>query len=487
MEEQNNPTTTNPTPPVHSILEPDKPVTTKSGSRLKKFILFLLMLIVLLGGAAGGIYAVAYNKVEIRNEKLQQQIAFLVQGLPYLPKTPEFLLAKTALVHQTTTKYSYQTSLTLKSDAISQGLGVTQLDFKANGGIDYSDPNNVITNTSVYLSNAPLLEAKMNGESVYFKVNSIPAPVLSILGLEKSTFDPISNKWVMYPLEKSAANSNGQNQPYVLSEDLINDIYNNFIDKELTDNITIEQTSKDNVAVYKLSLKADDKLTDHIGQIIIDNAPKDQTIDNYSSHLSSLLKNLNIEVNVDKNSYHLRDFTISGDISYYGDTADNFAKSHNTPPFLNFVLTSSFDNFGNAVEFNAPGEYISYDEFINRLNQITAQFGLYVGGNQIAQDDTTRISNLRTIQAALELYNTDCGQYPQQLSLLVGGSYCGGKNVRYLQSVPKDPNGEDFYYKLDNQGSYDLCANLSATPSADYNNCPNDSYNYHLISPQFNF
>jgi hypothetical protein len=225
-------------------------------------------------------------------------------------------------------------------------------------------------------------------------------------------------------------------------------------------------------------MKADEKLTNHIGQVIAQNT-NDATAKQYGNNLANLLKDLNIEAQIEKGTYYLRSVSISGKLAYYGSVSDASA------PEIGFTLSSSFDNFGKNVTLSAPTETMSYEDFVNGLNNITAQFGLYVGGNQSAQDDTTRISDLRTIQAALELYDTDCGQYPQQLDLLVGGSYCAGKNIKYLKSVPQDPSGADYYYKLDDQGTYDLCANLSATPSADYNNCPNDSYNYHLISPRF--
>lgn len=51
------------------------------------------------------------------------------------------------------------------------------------------------------------------------------------------------------------------------------------------------------------------------------------------------------------------------------------------------------------------------------------------------------------IVKALEMYNQDYGQYPENLEMLV---------PQYLSEVPKTSTGDDFFYKLRNLDGYYL-------------------------------
>ena len=73
--------------------------------------------------------------------------------------------------------------------------------------------------------------------------------------------------------------------------------------------------------------------------------------------------------------------------------------------------------------------------------------------------DARRKSDLKQIQAALELYRADCGSYPAPAAgngvpspltsastPVVSPSNCTGLNVTYMQAVPKDPKNTVYYY-----------------------------------------
>lgn len=57
--------------------------------------------------------------------------------------------------------------------------------------------------------------------------------------------------------------------------------------------------------------------------------------------------------------------------------------------------------------------------------------------------DAQRKSDLRQIQAALEMYRADAGTYPTLPSC--GSSLVSG-SVTYMQKVPCDPSGGSYYY-----------------------------------------
>lgn len=144
-----------------------------------------------------------------------------------------------------------------------------------------------------------------------------------------------------------------------------------------------------------------------------------------------------------------------------------------------------------------------------------------LGGARGSARDAQRISDLKTIQTALEAYFNDYGCYPANNS---GGADCANSNnwvgpvestsaewsslfetlvPRYLAQVPEDPiNSQDFYYSYGNVGvvsniGYDLIARLETNHEASCGRvenkymwgmrkgdeqCTPDTANYYVIS-----
>ena len=79
--------------------------------------------------------------------------------------------------------------------------------------------------------------------------------------------------------------------------------------------------------------------------------------------------------------------------------------------------------------------------------------------------DGRRISDLSMIQAALEQYYAQNGNYPADVP--DGGMRWEYGGVTYLKSVPGDPSGGNYKYCL-NTSNYEICANMeddSSLPS----------------------
>lgn len=109
--------------------------------------------------------------------------------------------------------------------------------------------------------------------------------------------------------------------------------------------------------------------------------------------------------------------------------------------------------------------------------------------------DSKRQSDLRSIQSALEQYNSDQGFYPATITFdgSSGLSY-GGKT--YLNTVPTDPTGSPQYsyapspLSCDNSTtakqctSYCLYANLENSSSSQLGSCPSvTGYNFAVTPP----
>jgi type II secretion system protein G len=101
---------------------------------------------------------------------------------------------------------------------------------------------------------------------------------------------------------------------------------------------------------------------------------------------------------------------------------------------------------------------------------VVALLGIFAAGlitiinpaNQLKHSrDSKRKSDMKQIQAALELYRSDQGVYPDQgISNTVANcdsntsmkDDCSAPQVTYLQSVPKDPKSSNNYYYCTDPG-----------------------------------
>jgi len=96
--------------------------------------------------------------------------------------------------------------------------------------------------------------------------------------------------------------------------------------------------------------------------------------------------------------------------------------------------------------------------------------------------DGKRKSDLEQIRAALELYRTDEGEYPANLSSLTGGS------IIYMEKVPDDPLGDyDYSYaSVVPNSTYVLCAALELETSGTctgVSDCDTGTCNYEVNNP----
>ncbi len=117
--------------------------------------------------------------------------------------------------------------------------------------------------------------------------------------------------------------------------------------------------------------------------------------------------------------------------------------------------------------------------------------------------DARRKSDLKQIQAALELYRADQSSYPNPSSsnsvaicsgITLAVPCSGGSSVAYLQSVPRDPNtGGHYYYctsSCTSVNSYRIYTCLENTGDRDARggpvtgfNCPSNRVYFYVESP----
>ncbi|OGY14365.1 MAG: hypothetical protein A3A62_01725 [Candidatus Blackburnbacteria bacterium RIFCSPLOWO2_01_FULL_44_43] len=108
---------------------------------------------------------------------------------------------------------------------------------------------------------------------------------------------------------------------------------------------------------------------------------------------------------------------------------------------------------------------------------------------RVSARDAKRKADIAEIRSSLEIYRTDCGEYPSALtfgSALSGGvTVCTG-NV-YMPTVPNDPinasGSRKYYYARLSVNTYELCASLEQGGSATCGGSCTATCNYRATNP----
>jgi hypothetical protein len=469
-----------------------------------KITAMIVVVLFLISFAGTGTFAwgVAQNRIKLdKYPKVELAIKQVVFSIPGVPKSAEYLIARSYLAQEKVDKESYDISLAVSPDSQSDPLGLGNLDFQIKGDLDYSDPKNINFTSDIFLTKGLNVEVRKLNSVVYFNIKDVPAVILTAFGLNKDQFSPILNKWISWditPLDTEARKMVQDQELSLSKSNLQTGELSKLLDPAVLDKISVTNSEVDGHKSYKLTLDADTQTVDTIQTILEEYSdnPGDLSVLGYTADtpkLSDFVKFLKIEAYIDKDNYYMRKLaaTVSFefdpaefDAMYLGDTPPQAEKSKAT-----IVYASLFDNFGEEITIEIPDTDMTSDEFLKQMSEIVSSFyqTMFNQGfdsmtdNSSITNDSKRLSAISTYKYSLEAYKLECGIYPDNLNKLTEQS-CTGSNYPYIRSVFKDPDGSDYYYSSDGT-TYDLCANFDNPPAS--TPCPDPSYNYHLGSESF--
>lgn len=478
---------------THVIQGADTPPPKKSKKGLL-LLLILTFLVLAFAGSAAFAWGVAYGSIKMDNyPKVEVAIKNAVYSLPFTQKPPEFLLAKTIMAHQDVTRESFDVSVAVGSDELSDPLGITQLDFQIKGNVDYTDPKNVFFNTEIFLTKGLNIELKKNGDMVYFNIKDIPSFLLAFAGMSKSQFEPVLNKWVSWdvsPLDTEARRTIQDTEVDYLDPVFAEEKFNEYLDDYLLEKLVVTDDEVDGHKVYKIALNADSEVIDYLQRKLENSSSQggSYSVLGYtadSEKLSDYVKTLTVEIYIDKRSYYTRKLIFSSSLEYDSSELSDLGLTGSGSSMADFAFAAKFDNFGEEVVVNEPMVDMTSEEFIEKISVIVAEIygnmmGVPEGGlneTQALARDARRKADLEHIRAALELYRADCKKYPARVNELLVG--CPESANEYLKIIPEDPLSTPYYYQS-NGSEYFLCANFDTPPVNPLSSCPDPSYNYHI-------
>jgi hypothetical protein len=471
---------------------------SKSGNRMKilKALLIMLILAVVFVATPAAVWAIAYEKIELRSApEFQQKVSYVVMSLPFTPKTAKFILIKSTLAGQDITSSSFDISAAIDSSQADDLFGLNKFDFSVNGAASYADPKNINTYFNLSITKDFNMDFRKKEDDVYFKINKVPSFLLNLIGIRTETISPLINRWVHYDaksLDTDARKMLDEKPKADESKEAI-ESFERVFDKKLLSAITVKEAKEEEVPVYVLTLKFTDDLLDHFFRNVERESSRDVNLQLQNKNTlkpSDNVKNMNLEFSIEKDSYNFRKVS-----TYFDFVADNKLVDLQTnsnvlgitsPSFfspgdkVSVAIIATFKDYGKMVIVETPEEAMGFEEFGNKLSEILYEYyGAMYTQTQAANFDSKRMVDVNTLRTSLIIYHVNCQNFPSSLEELTR------EDCNYhvfIKELPKDPDGSEYYYDVTaDRQRFDLCAKLDDPPPT-ASTCPDPRFNFHVTS-----
>lgn len=461
-----------PTPTVYSSSDGNQPKTLNSSTSGKfpfKLLLVIFVLLFLLTVSASGVAAaIAYEKIKINNPELKQGISRFVMSLPFTPKTPRFILESAALAHAKVSKHSFDISLAAKTDDISSSFGLNKLDVKAKGNVDYTDPQNLKVTANASVTKDFNADLRKNDQIVYLKINKFPDYLFTYMNLDKEKISKVFENWIAFDTSSLDTQAREElekkNDSKSFTEEYVANLADDLLDDKLLPALEVSDESVDDHDSYKIHLAADDKIVDNLFFKIRDrleeNTRKNELrVSEDEQKPSDYIKNLVMDIWVDKSDYYVRKVSITLDYNPNSQSkaipsrvlglAQTPVEQLTQTPFYpgigglaktQFAIVVKFDKFGESFTVETPKESLTPDEFYQQVME-TSGFGESIGSLQDEARDTVRLSDLTTLNQVINVSVQKASQAGAQTLCAKGIAVpCKGSSVP-SSSANKAVNG----------------------------------------------
>lgn len=443
-------------PPVVAIA-PNEPIQAMMpgapsghGTKLKKIIFFFIAILILALIGGGTVYAIAYDKLKINNPEIEKKIAQFVQGLPFAPKTPKFLLNAAMAAHEKATSFDFNISVAAKSNGLTSLLGTNQGDVSIQGFIDYKDPARINFSLNGGLSTDFNIDVRKKDQFYYLKLNKIPLTILALVGIkDQSLIQPVLENWVgidITPPNTEARKAlDAQKSQDVPINDKVNEELNKLMEKVFLNAIVVSSEDLDQEKTYKLVFTPNTAVWDFIDKQRDDEYKKQYpTLPVPITKTADMFEKFVVTIWLGQKDYLIRKTEIITDIksdmplSYLSPLTSVVSSSYGMVPdskektVTSVVGVIKLSTYNQPKNVEVPAKYMSPEEFYAKVMNA-------ISGKRVSANDTTRQADIEKIFQLL----TTCYQitvphiYPKTLEDL--------KTCNEIATVPVDPGSNQPY------------------------------------------
>lgn len=459
---------TAPPPIPPSITEtPDN----KANILLIILIIVPILLLILIGTGA---VLVAYEKVSIGDKTIQQNVSNLVMALPFMPKTPKYILNKSLEAQIGVDRFTFDLSIAATSPSFTSLFGSSNLDFSAKGPVDYTDLKNPAVTLDLKSKDIDI-NYILKDEFHYFKVNHIPAVfdvILAEMGFgSASDLEKVFlNKWFYIdgkPLDTEARRElekNKQTSQYP-ANDYIDKLFTTLNQKEFSSMIQLNKEKMDSFSTYKIHFEPSDALLDKLYVELSKNSSGVSNPYLANAKISNIITKLKMDSWIDDKDFYLRKMLISYEIKTNSpptttganvDTAymgapyaplSPFASSGPIPVTFSLVLS----DYGKVIAINKPEQATNIDDLFKTLSEQVASQSAVLDQRQAIDSQFSQANNTNRRSAATQILNA-VGAYQTQKKALPPGISTVPKHIAtsganlctylvptYIPALPVDP------------------------------------------------
>lgn len=244
------------------------PVESRDAKKkpLIKIIFKALVLITIISAILIVVFSVlvAYDVVPIKNFKLKSKISLIVMGIPFLPKTPEYVLAKSLAIHSDIKTGYVEASLSAEGESASEIADLFEaqsLNMVIKGSYDYRNIENPSSDMNFLLGSDLDIQTITKDKVLYVNLKEVPIGVQSLLGMFFNlTTEEYTNKWFSYDLNELQSDTKDiieQEGPEEENTKLKREIYRNVLVEKVFKKINIEKSNIEGEDVFHLTYNTD--------------------------------------------------------------------------------------------------------------------------------------------------------------------------------------------------------------------------------------
>ena len=447
------------------VIAPTEVFSRKTHMGIKIGVGTLLALILLFGGSI----LAAYGMVPIGQGSVQQAFSNFIIGLPFMPKTKQYVIYQALQEHRKVTTFTLDASLSLSSNDISKLFGSGEFDMDIKGPVDYTDANNPSVDLHAQITNEFSADVLNKNHIVYFKISTFPAFISALLtefGFNSSIQQQLVNKWFYQdntPLNTEAAKNLQNQQPTQTPEETAKKFINALNTPDIQKSITMQTTTLDSFGAYHIHFAPSPAVLDEfIQQLSPPTTPS--TAGTLSQSLypamqykaSDYINNLIIDTWIDQRQYFVREVSVS--FTYKtptSSTSDASSALQSIVPLQSQSIPVSFvlhlTDVGKPVQIDVPKNAVKFDDFFKSLVESTAtQSGGLISSEFMQANNTKRRADVNVILNAIDQYAADHrGKLPVVISSIT--QPISSKNVNickfivptYIAALPEDPTIND--------------------------------------------
>ncbi|EKD57138.1 MAG: hypothetical protein ACD_57C00399G0001 [uncultured bacterium] len=341
----------------------------------KVFPIGLILFFALLLLAGGGLYAVAYERVDLGNKNLQKSIASLVQGLPFTPKTPRYVLEKAYDAQKNVDSVSFNLSVALSSGSFSM-LGLGSIDMQFMGDLDYRDLDNLKTKLNLTVLKEFNMDIISINDKSYLRVNKVPSLILSFIGISNDQVSPFLGRWIEVNKDELLGVDSGistQGATPSMEEEIQKSL-ELILEEKVLSNLEMTEESLDGKKSYKFHFQPNSELFDYIMEKLSEFEKNGSKPSDYKA--SEFLKDLKVDLWVDGSSFYITKVSMSTIL----DSGTGYSSGGviNDDPLSILGNSQQFDvaivmlltNHGKDLNISAPSGAEPLDQFMKSFESM---------------------------------------------------------------------------------------------------------------------